>query len=158
MGLGLWPGIEDTDARITEVLDGRTVAIVDALADRLCPGAQGLPKASSLGVAHKVDHLLASMHPADADEFVQALWLLENALTGLLLDGVVGPFTTLVPAEQDRVLARWRDSRVLIRRKAWKALRGIVSAAYWASPEVFAFSGYPGPPPWLEALRKGANP
>lgn len=133
-------------ARPLRCLDERSFAVLAAVADRIAPGRDGFPSASELHVAEKVDALLATLDPAMVQEVRQLLGLLENAAVGLLFDGRWRPFTRLPPEEQDEVLRAWQQSRLSIRRTGWAALHGLCSAAYYASPEVHARLGYPGPP------------
>ena len=76
-----------------------------------------------------------------------SVWLLfENAAAGLLLDGRTAPFPALDPADQDQVLYRWRDSRLVLRRTAYVALRKLTQAAHYAQPSCWESVGYSGPP------------
>ena len=72
--------------------------------------------------------------------------MFESALTGAVLGERIAPFTQLDPAQQDRVLARWRDARAGFRRTVHRGLSKLVLSVYWGQPEVFARIGYPGPP------------
>ena len=127
-------------------LDERSFSVLAAVADRVAPGGGAFPSATRIRVAEKVDALLATGDPAQAAEVRQVLLLLDNALVGLLLEGRPRTFTSLDPEAQDRVLIAWRDSRLALRRTAYKALVGLCSAAYYASEEVWPAIGYPGPP------------
>jgi hypothetical protein len=148
-GVGLY--LQDTVMRTApaalRVLDERQYSILAAIAETLCPGAPGLPDANVLQVALKVDHLLDRMDPADAVEFCQAITLMENVITGLVFDQRVKTLSASSPSKRLRALDGWRTSRIYLRRKAFKAVSGMCMAAYWANPEVYAFIGYPGPPP-----------
>ncbi len=146
LGLGLWPGpVRPTPSGLA-VLDPRSYSVLAAVADRICPGGEGLPAASDLDVAALVDSHLARLHPADAAELLQGLVLLENALAGLIFDGRPKPFTACSPEVQDAVLLAWQGSRVTVRRVVFQALRGLIAAAYWGHPDLYAAVGYPGPP------------
>lgn len=146
VGLGLRPSVLRPAPSGLSVLDPTAYSVLAAVADRVAPGDDVLPPASELGVAAAVDALLATMDPLAAQELVQALHLLENALAGFLLDGRTTTFTAASPAEQDRVLEAWRTSGIAVRRKAFKALRGLCASAYFANPATYAACGYPGPP------------
>ena len=132
--------------RALRVLDVRTFSILAAVADRICPGGDGLPSAWALEVPEQVDAFLDRIDPASAAEVGQVLLLLESGLLGLALDGRIRPFTSSAPEVQDRILDGWRTSRWTLRSAAWKALASAVSAAYWADPRTWAHLGYPGPP------------
>jgi hypothetical protein len=93
-----------------------------------------------------VDALLARIHPEAGAEFRQLLHLFENALLGLTVHGSPTPFTRLSPEAQDARLDAWRSSRLVLLRSGFQALKRLVHAAYYSSPEVYALVGYPGPP------------
>jgi hypothetical protein len=157
VGLALRPGADIAlPGMVLQVLTPRQYIILAAVADRLCPGGPGRPSASDVGVASKVDALMALLHEGDAAELCQGLMLIENALVGLLLDGRPTPFTLLGPTEQDAVLHTFRTSRIPIRRTIYKALRGLVAASYWGDPLLYASSGYPGPPDYRAAFDAAA--
>ena len=145
VGLGLRGTVMVPPTTPLQALDPRSYSVLVAVAERIC-AYDGLPTASELGVALGIDALLASTHPGIAAELSQGLMVLENALTGLLLDGRVTPFTALAPAEQDAVLDSWRRSPLPVKRTVYKAIHGLVVAGYWADPTVFPHCGYPGPP------------
>ncbi|MBA2322124.1 MAG: gluconate 2-dehydrogenase subunit 3 family protein [Deltaproteobacteria bacterium] len=127
-------------------LDPASASILAAVADVVCPGGDGLPTATEIGVVGRVDALLASMHPGAVADFTSLLGLLESALFGLLLDGRPRPFSACDPAQRAAGLERWRTSRIPERRTGYRALHGLVSGAYWSHPAVFPHTGYPGSP------------
>jgi hypothetical protein len=128
------------------VLDPVGFSVVAAVADRFCPATADLPSAWDLEVPEKVDAFLAAQLPGVGAELAPALLLVENGLVGLLLDGRARPFTTCDAATQDQALRAWKNSSLTVRRTAFKALRQLCSAPYWANPRVWAHTGYPGPP------------
>jgi hypothetical protein len=123
-------------------LTDRSFAVLAAAADRICPGAAGLPNAWELEVPEKVDAALARLHPAHATDLHRALLLLDNPLAGLLLDARPVAFTRASDESRDRILEAWRTSRLEVRRSAYQAIVGLVSAAYWSDPLTFAHIGY----------------
>jgi hypothetical protein len=130
-----------------KVFDDRQYSILTAIAETLCPGGEGLPDANEIGVAAKVDHLLDRMHPADAQEFCQAIELMENALMGLAFEGRFNTLSASSPAVRESALEGWRTSGLTLRRKAFTAVAGLCLGSYWSDPRTYAFVGYPGPPP-----------
>jgi hypothetical protein len=144
-GIAAWPSLLRAPRAPLRVLDGATFSTLAAVADRVCPAVSSLPSAWDLEVPERVDESLWGMHPATAAEVCTALRLLELGLLGVV-DGRIRPFTRLPPAAQDRVLERWRTSRIGVRRATWDAVAGMVSAAYWSQPSTFRHVGYPGPP------------
>ncbi|MCB9778757.1 MAG: hypothetical protein H6742_09360 [Alphaproteobacteria bacterium] len=152
VGLGLWPGAHQTPPGWLQALTPASWSVAGAVARRMCPASRtGLPSADTVDVATRMDAVLGRMHPADAAEVHQALLLLENALAGLLLDGRPVPFTRADGPTQDAALAAWRDSRLPLRRKAYKAVRNLVMSSYWSHPDTYAGAGYPGPPDFGQA-------
>src|SRR5262249_13365454 len=99
--------------------------------------------------------------PESRADLVKLLGLFENALPGLLLDGRALPFTRLDPAAQDRVLEQWRDSRLVLRRSGYHALRRLCLGAYYAAPDACP-AVHDGAPPDLgcfdsEASKAGSS-
>ena len=124
-------------------------AIFAAVAARVVPGdgaPPAWPTAEALDCAGKADQLLARCHPEVGKEFKQLLALFENGLVALVTTGRPTPFTRLGAKEQDARLDAWRRSRVSVLRTGYQALSRLAHATYFASPEVYALVGYPGPP------------
>jgi hypothetical protein len=121
-------------------------AVLDAVARRMVRPRAGWPTVDQIGVARAADRIAARTEPSAQKELRQLLGLFENGLAGFLFGGRTRPFTRLDPAEQDRVLAEWRDSRIAVRRTGYSALRTLVLAAYYQSPAIWPAVGYGGPP------------
>jgi hypothetical protein len=137
-----------------KALTDRQYSILYAVAERLCPGdPAGLPSASELGVAEKVDLHLYRSHPGVAKEFGILLLLIENALVEMISEGVTTTFTNSTSAVQDQILDGWKGSGVTFQRTAYRALLGLCMATYWSDPRTHAWLGYPGPPPFWKALQ-----
>jgi hypothetical protein len=145
-GLQAWPGASAEAPAVLQVLSPRAHAILVAVAEAVCPDGPPWPSPTALGVAAKVDAVLARMDAADADQIVVALHLLESALAGAILDQRVGPFSSRPLALRRRSLEGWKISALPVRQTAFKALRGLCATAYFADPRTFAAVGYPGPP------------
>lgn len=132
-----------------QVLDAEEFAVVWALVQRFIPPREGFPAADGLNTAAAVDGILALLEEETQAELKKLLMLFENALPNFLFGLRTRPFTQLGPAEQDAVLAEWRDSRLTLRRTGYKALRGLALAAYYGNPAAWPAVGYPGPPAGL---------
>ncbi len=128
------------------VFSEREHSICAAIADTMCPGGDGLPTASELGVPAKLDALLATVHPGVGKEIRQVLHLIENPVAALIFDGRATPFSHLAPAARVAALQSWRESGLSIRKQAYKGIHGLVNAAYWGDPRTYVATGYPGPP------------
>lgn len=138
-----WPGKQFVEVapQALRALTPRTFQVVVAIAARVVVD----PAADPVAVAHGVDRALAYASPDAREDLRKLLMLFENALPGLL-DFHVLPFTRLDPGAQDAVLARWRDSRIALRRGGYHALRKLCLAAWYATPAAWPAIGYPGPP------------
>lgn len=142
-GLALFPSRKDAIPRgPLKILDPRGFAVLAAVAAR----AVQAPGVDPVAIAHAVDDVMARQVPEVQHDFRQLLLLFENALSGLLFDGRLRPFTRLSPEGQDAVLAAWRDSRITIRRAGYKTLVKLTQAAHYGQPACWASVGYPGPP------------
>ena len=143
LGLGLWPSaMMRPPKRALQALDPRQFAILAAVAARTVAA----PDADPVEIAHRCDERLAIAYPEVRHDFGQLLLLLENGLTGLLLDGRARPFTRLSPEAQDAALYDWRDSRLALRRGGYAALRKLTQAVWYGPPAGWPDTGYPGPP------------
>ncbi len=156
--LGLRAGADGPVPAGLKVLGPRTYRTLVAVADAICPGGKGLPAANVLGVAEKVDAVLDRMAPEDAEQVVLALGIVENALTGFLLEGRTTPLSRLDGAAVAVSLRGWSRARLNPQRTIFKALRGLCVTAYYADPRTFAASGYPGPPDFGQAGAPAVQP
>lgn len=145
-GLALQPSRLRTPRETPKALDERSFSVLAAVVERMIPARRGFPSPAELEIAERIDAFLAAGDPAVAREFQQALLLVENGLAGFLMDGRPRPFTRLSPEAQDRALDAWRTSTWSFRRMIYRALHGLCMATYFTCPEVYAGTGYPGPP------------
>ncbi len=155
-GLGFWLW-RPHSARIApsdlKTLDAGAWQVLAAVAACICPEGKGFPSADAIGVASRVDALLAGLHPTTVGEIRQLLGLLENPASSLLLDGRIGSFSGADAATQAQILAGWRDSDIAVKRAGFKALSGLCASSYYSHPDVFAHVGYPGPPDYGNVRR-----
>jgi hypothetical protein len=145
-----------------QVLNERDYALVQALIQRLVPRRQGFPDPDVLETAKAFDHILTQVDDSARMELKQLMMLFENALPAFLFGARTQPFTQLSVDEQERVLTEWRDSRIVLRRSGYVALRTIIMGAYYGNPAVWPAVKYPGPPPGVydpnAPLWKGEGP
>ncbi len=135
------------------VLNAQEYAVLTAIADRLCPPlGEGAPGAKALDVAGKVDALLAGAEADGKQGLKMLLRVFESGLTGAVFFERVRPFTQLSGEDQDRVLSKWRDSKIGFRRTVFRALSSLVGALYYGDERTWKRIGYPGPPS-LSGLR-----
>ncbi len=153
-GVALFPGDRSvTPPRALMALSQQGYAVLVAVAGRVLAQTSASPKE----IAMRVDFSLRFAAPQAAKDLGAALMLLENALTSALLRANPTPFTLLNEAAQDRALLAWRDSRLVLLRGAYHALRKLCLAAHYASPQAWPEVAYPGPsiakaePPAIDA-------
>lgn len=122
-------------------IDEKVFPVLVALAGRMVHAEKHDP----LALAHAVDFTIAFQSPEAVSDLNMALGLLENGLFGLFTRGSPTPFTKLSPDAQDRALAGWRDSRLVLLRGAFTALKRLCLGAHYASLSSAREIGYPGP-------------
>jgi hypothetical protein len=142
-GLALYPGRHLAfPPGALHVLDERSFQVMVAIAARVVLA----PHADPVAIAQGVDEALSRAVAEGQADLVKLLGLFENALPGLLFDGRTAPFTRLDAAGQDRVLTSWRDSRFVVRRSGYHALRRLCLGVYYGDPRAWPSIGYAGPP------------
>lgn len=129
-----------------KVLSPRQYAVLHAFAECMLPAEGKFPSAEALRVAYQGDKILGLVDVTARDELTALLELFENALANAIFGQRFRPFTQLSVEERERVALEWRDSALSVRRTGFRALRGLVMAAYYGNPRTFAAVGYPGPP------------
>ncbi len=143
-GLALFPTRHlATPTRPLLALDDRGFQVLVALSGRVIVA----PAADPVAIAHGVDAFTSRMPREVQRDVVRLLGLFESALGGLLLDGRAAPFTRLSPEGQDRVLERWRSSRLALRRGGYQALKKLCCLAHYSLPSSWAAVGFPPPTP-----------
>lgn len=129
-----------------KVLSPRQYAVLHALAETLISSGGAFPQAEKMRVAFEADRILERVDVTAQSEITALIELFENALANAIFGQRFRPFTQLEPAEREKVAQEWRDSKLAVRRTGFRALRGLLMAAYYGNPAVFAAIGYAGPP------------
>jgi choline dehydrogenase-like flavoprotein len=135
-----------------ELSDGQRRAL-GTICDTVCPGGDGLPSATELGVP---DALLEAVgrnpRAAERRQFAQLLSLWDSRPLTALGGGGWRRFSQLDQEQCERVLLSWCDSRLPQRRAAFQALCQGTRLFYWMLPApdggsspAWADIGYPGP-------------
>lgn len=143
-----WREPEDLSGAIGPfaVLSPAEAGVVLAVARRILPASAGFPSPEAVRVADRVDAFLGMSHPGVQKDVKGLLALVDSAAFGLLLDGSPSRFRSASPATQDARLLAWSTSRIAVRRTGFRALRRLVTSAYYSSPATWSAVGYPGPP------------
>ncbi len=121
-------------------------AIFAAVAARVVAPDGDSPSTDAIDVAGRADAAMALWPDSVQVEFRRLLRLFENALTGAVLLQGLETFTASPPREQDARLSLWAGSRVAVFRTGFQAMKRLACACYYATPEVWSATGYPGPP------------
>lgn len=141
-GIALMPGDSSVKpAGKLFTIDAKNFPVLVAVAARVLAGTTASPS----DIAMKVDQALRYTSLESQKDLNAGLMLLENALAGLLLRGKPSTFTELDEKAQDAALYGWRDSKLVLLRSAYHALRKLCLAAHYATPSGWPDTGYPGP-------------
>jgi choline dehydrogenase-like flavoprotein len=120
-------------------LTPRALAALRAVAATLVPdGAVDLAER----LAGKVATLPRAADRAELDLLLRAF---ESRILNLALAGVPRPFTGMSVAQRERYLRGWATSRLPARRKAFQALKRLITVTHYTTPGVGRALGYPGP-------------
>jgi len=103
-------------------------------------------------------HVAALPRAADRAELDLLLRLFDSRVVNLLLAGVARPFSAMTLPQRERYLRGWATSRVAQRRKAFQALKRIITVTHYTMPGAARASGYPGPPGPPPATPKTIRP
>ena len=121
-------------------------AIFAAVAARVVAVDGDSPSTDAVDVAGRADAAMVLWPDPVRLEFRRLLRLFENALTGAVLRQGLETFTASPPREQDARLSLWSRSRVAVFRTGYEAMKRLACACYYAAPEAWPATGYPGPP------------
>lgn len=133
-------------ARGLLVLTSAQHATATAVAECVCPAGQGFPGAAEVGVASKLDAILARSDETLQWQLALALSLIESGLAAGLMGEGLAPFSRLDADARARRMRAWRDSRVGARRAVAVALRNACAVIYFGDPRTWGSTGYAGPP------------
>ena len=128
------------------VLSEDEYAILAAIAARVVAVDGDSPATEAVDVAGRADAAMAQWPDSVQVEFRRLLRLFENALTGAVTRTGYETFTASRAHRQDERLAAWAGSRVAVFRSGYQAMKRLACACYYAAPEAWPATGYPGPP------------
>ena len=136
-------------------LSPRALAALRAVAATLVGGGDDAAAPLATRVA---GHIATLPRGADRAELDLLLRLFESRAVNLLLTGIPHRFSAMTPPQRERTLRGWATSRLPPRRKAFQALKRIVTVAHYTTPGVARAIGYPGPPGPPPAVPKPIRP
>lgn len=117
-----------------------------AVCDTLVP--DGRPDLAELVAAR----IAALPRAADRRELARLLALIESRTMNLALAAMPRPFSAMSRERRERYLGRWATSRVALLRKAFQALKRLITVAHYTAVDAAGRNpawraiGYPGPP------------
>jgi choline dehydrogenase-like flavoprotein len=91
-------------------------------------------------------HVAALPRAAERAELDLLLRLFESRVVNLLIAGIPRRFSAMTPAQRQRYLRGWATSRLPPRRKAFQALKRLVTVTHYTTPGMARTIDYPGPP------------
>jgi hypothetical protein len=141
--------IDERRRAYLRALSGWQLAVVDALADRIC--ASDVPEGTAFApptpreceVSEFVDAYAAASERAVRDDLLAAIGAVEHVFP--LLYGHAHRFTALSAAAQDHVLASMERSSSALIRGAFAGLKACLMMGYWRDPRTWGAIGYDGP-------------
>jgi len=93
----------------------------------------------------RIDDTCKRLGSPNQKELGQLFDLLGFAPTRRLAAGIKQPWSDTSSTDAEAFLERWRNSSVSLFNAAYRVLTKLTANAYFAMPESFAASGYPGP-------------
>lgn len=141
--------VEDRRRAHLKALSPWQLAVVDALADRIClaevaydaPFAPPTPRECE--VAEFIDGYVAAADAAMRRELLAAIGAVEHFFP--LLIGSPHRFSALAPEQQDAVLAAMERSPIDLVCGCFGGLKAICMMGYWRDPRTWGVLGYDGP-------------
>lgn len=144
-GLGLRRTLLLEPLRDLTFFSPREFSIFAAATQALLPREVAIDDAPRV-IAHGADEFLGSCEPVSVADMKKLLLLFDNALAGLLIARTTAPFTRLDLEHRRRVLDAWRFHKRLVFRSGYNAIKRLALSLYYAMPETWESTGYPGPP------------
>jgi choline dehydrogenase-like flavoprotein len=134
-------------------LTGGQRRTLETICDTICPGGDGVPPASELGVPEALlEAIDRNPREPERKQLAQLLSLWDTSLVTALGGGGLERFSRLPHEPRERVLLSWCDSRLPQRRAAFQAFRKGALLFYWMLPgpdggrsPALEDIGYPGP-------------
>ncbi len=134
-------------ARAFESLDAAQYVFVQHAARRIAApdrdGDGAIPSPDDTDVAGFVDAYVAKMHPTVRRDLFRLFAYVEHIAP--LRSGLRHRFTSLGPADQDRVLAALEAADEGLLRGGFEGLKALVFMGYYRDPRTWSILGYDGP-------------
>lgn len=139
----------DAPADELKALSPKEFAVLRAAAESILAGDISSPD----WIARRIDRELALVGEPVRGDLKTVLTLLEHLTP---LGGRFRRFTALAPAKRLQYLNGWRESRFVLRRAAFQAVKSFVFFFAYTADSTRELTGYPGP--WSERYPIPAYP
>ncbi len=121
-------------------------AIVPVMLAGALPAAQPAHANAVAATLAGFDVAVAGLPPSVQAEVAQLFSLLRIAPLRIAATGIVGSWSRTSPDRIAQFLSSWRYSNIVKLRSAYDALHQLIMAAWYAQPQSWIVTGYPGPP------------
>ena len=129
--------------------DGRTVALTALipvfLDGALPPGGATRPELIT-GTVAGVDRAIAGLSLATQKEVGELFDLLSFTPTRMIVAGIWSPWPEAPPEAIGKFLESWRNSRFVLLKSGYAALRDLIFSAWYARADTWTAIGHLGPP------------
>jgi hypothetical protein len=119
-------------------------AVMESVIDALGPSGEAYPKAASMGLKPLFENLMGQMEAVDRGRFFSLLSLIQYST----VPSHFSRFTKLPREARQEALMSWGESRFVLRRQAFAALKMTTCVVYFAADASWKPIGYDGP--WME--------
>jgi hypothetical protein len=109
------------------------------------PTESAAMQATLNNVVKNIDDIVSGLPPTAQRELNQLLGLLNSAPGRVGLAGLAQPWESAETESISAALEGMRTSSLAVRQQAFHALRDLVNAAYYVTPQAWMALGYPGP-------------
>lgn len=124
-----------------EVLRAVSLAVLDGS----LPEAQAHRDGELLAQLDRLERYIAGLPPAVRGELSQLLAILASPPGRMTFAGLDRPWAEAGVEEVQAALESMRQSRLLLKRQAYQALRDLTAGSYFSQPIAWGPMGYPGP-------------
>ncbi|WP_280152982.1 hypothetical protein [Piscinibacter sp. XHJ-5] len=133
------------DGRMTPAARSVFHAVARAVLDGSLPADAAQRSAALESHLERLDETLAGFPAATHHELSQLLMLLASPPGRVALAGLHTDWPDASVEQLQHALQGMRTSNIALRQQAYHALRDLTNAAYYAAPQIWALTGYPGP-------------
>jgi len=120
------------------------LAIAPAILNKNYPGILGEQAAERLLTA--LDNMMLTFNNFSQKQLLQLFDLMSVAPLRYLAGGPFAPWSKASKQQASDFLVDWQNSSLSLKRMGYSSLCKLITMSWYAQPENFIQSGYPGPP------------